>query len=773
MPQHPTGAGENARMARRSPRPPIRSAARPVATRPSAAADARRPTTVDEVLAQAYQFHQAGQLMPAEHLYRAVLSQVPEHPGALHLLGVLAFQQGEAARAAALFEKALVRMPQDATLLFNHGNALLRLQRWDEALARYDASLALQPAHAPAWLNRGNALSEGGRAAEALDSFDKALALQPGYVQALISRGNALRTLHRLDEALQSQDRALALAPGEPDAWLNRGLVLEDLRQLPQALESFERALAARPNHRDTLLARGVVLQKLGRHAQALESYDRAIALGRRDADALAARGAALQALDQPQDTLASYDAALAQDPTHALALSLRLHTKLTLCDWGGLDATFADLAATVARGQSFDPFVSLSTPLTGPELLQCARTFAHTHEPAAPWPAPATRKAEGARPLRIGYCSADFHEHATAYLMARLFEVHDRARVQVVGVSFGPTVAGSAMRQRLEQAFDTFVDVRELSDDDAARRVRELELDIAVDLKGYTTDSRPGLFARRLAPIQAQYLGFPGTLGADFIDYVIADEVLIGPDDRAHYAEKVVTLPGSYQVNDDHRGIAAHTPTREEAGLPAEGFVYACFNNSYKITPEVFDVWMRLLHQTPASVLWLLTPDAVAMDNLRREAQARGVEAQRLVFAPQQPLAEHLARHRLADLFLDTRWYNAHTTASDALWAGLPLLTLRGHTFASRVGASLLHAVGLPELVTQTLADYEALALALAQDPARLATLRARLAAQRASSALFDTARFARHIESAYEAMWQRQVGGHPPAHIRVEPIV
>ncbi|MBY0510423.1 MAG: hypothetical protein K2P94_09740, partial [Rhodospirillaceae bacterium] len=367
---------------------------------------------------------------------------------------------------------------------------------------------------------------------------------------------------------------------------------------------------------------------------------------------------------------------------------------------------------------------------------------------------------------IRIGYYSADFYAHATSYLMAGLFELHDRTAFEITAFSFGPDTQ-DAMQHRVTAAFDRFIDVRATSDAGVAALSRELRIDIAVDLKGYTQGDRMNIFAERAAPVQANFLGYPGTVGAPWMDYIIADAVVLPEAHRAHYAEKVVTLPGSYQVNDGRRVISARVFTRAELGLPEDGFIFCCFNHSAKILPDVFDIWMRILRSVPGSVLWLLKDYAPAADNLRKEAEKRGVDGARLVFAPRLPLADHLARLRAADLFLDTLPYNAHTTCSDALWAGVPVLTRKGAAFAGRVAASLLTAVGLPELIVATAAEYERLAVTLAADSNRLAQLRRKLAANRATAPLFDTPRFARHLEEAYARMHARHHAGLPPDHI------
>ena len=517
---------------------------------------------------------------------------------------------------------------------------------------------------------------------EALASYDKALALKPDYAEAFNNRGNALQELKRLDEALASYDKALALKPDYAEAFNNRGNALQELKRLDEALASYDKALALKPDYAEAFNNRGNALQELKRFDEALASYDRALAV----------------------------------QPDHAHAFSGIVDCVNKLCDWRRTTDVADDVIAHVSEKKSIiSPFTLLGyfgDPLL---QLQCARNFVADRVPSLPrrlWTGATWRHDK----VRIAYLSADFHRHATAYLMAELFERHDRSRFEIIGVSFGVDDK-SEMRKRLVAAFDQFYDVRRKSDEEVAKLLHDLQVDIAIDLKGYTQDSRPGILAYRPTPIQASYLGFPGTMGAEFIDYIIADKTVAPFEHQPFYTEKIVHLPDCYQVNDTKRKIAERMPTRQEAGLPEEGFVFCCFNNNWKITPEVFSVWMRLLHAVEGSVLWLLGDNESAERNLRKEAQARGIDPARLVFAGRLPLEDHLARHRLADLFLDTLPYNAHTTASDALWTGLPVITRLGKSFAGRVAASLLNAIGLPELVTHSIEDYEALALRLAKD--------------------------------------------------------
>jgi len=378
--------------------------------------------------------------------------------------------------------------------------------------------------------------------------------------------------------------------------------------------------------------------------------------------------------------------------------------------------------------------------------------------------------KGEPDRKIRIGYFSADFHNHATAYLMAELFEAHDSSRFELYGFSFGPN-RNDEMRQRVSSAFDRFIDVRDKSDRQVARLSRDLGIDIAIDLKGHTQDARTGIFAEGCAPVQVNYLGYPGTMGVAYIDYVIADKTVIPAESQSDFTEKVVYLPHSYQVNDSRRRISDRVFTKKELGLPESGFVFCCFNNNYKILPSTFDSWIRILKAVEGSVLWLFEDNPTAARNLRKEAMARGVDGSRLTFAGRMPLGEHLARHQLADLFIDTLPCNAHTTASDALWAGLPVLTCMGKSFASRVAASLLKAIELPELIAHTPEEYETKAIELATDPSKLNEIKGKLKRNRMTTPLFNSKLFARHIEAAFEEMHARYQAGLPPAVIEVQP--
>jgi protein O-GlcNAc transferase len=645
-----------------------------------------------------------------------------------------------------------------------NANALFQRGRLADADDLYRQILDVASDHIIALNNRGVVLEQLDRVGEALASLDLALSIKPDYADACYNRGIVLLKMKRFDEALASYDQALAIKGDYSEAFSNRGIAMMELNRLDGALASFDRALAIKADYAEAHYNRGIVLMKLERPAEALAGFDSALAIRPDYAEAFFNRGAALQALKRHQEALAAFERVLAANPDHPHALSALATSAIEACDWTRAEHVSKRLTRRIVeQGGFIAPFILLFYSDDPSLQLQCARNFAGHTIPVAP--RPPRRPARKPEKIRIAYVSADFRNHPMAHLTAELFELHDRARFEVTGISFGPDDR-SEIRARVAGAFDRFHDVRAKSDRDIAALIGELGIDIAVDLMGHTRNSRPGIFAPRCAPIQVSYLGFPATMGVDFIDYIIADPIVLPFDQQPFYTERIVHLPETYWVNDSQLKISERVPTRAEAGLPQQGFVFCCFNKSAKITAPVFEVWMRLLAAIEGSGLWLLRDNAVAESNLREEAANRGIDPDRLVFADKLELDRHLARHRLADLFLDTIPYNAHTTATDALQAGLPVLTCVGATFAGRVAASLLSAIGLPELIAHSLPEYQAMAMKLARDGDYRAGIRARLAQNRGSFPLFDTDRFRRHIETAYTEMyerWRRGESGQP----------
>jgi protein O-GlcNAc transferase len=671
--------------------------------------------------------------------------------------------------AFAACERALALKPGLAEAWLCRGNVLNELARHDEALAAYNKALAINGNLAGAWLGQGNVLNELKRYDEALAAYEKSLASGPGLAEAWLGRGNVLNELTRYDEAFAAFDRTLALNPDLAEAWLGRGNVFLQLNQRNQALAAYVKATALKPTLVESWLARGNVLVELKRYDDAFAAYDKALAIKPELAEAWFGRGDAFAQLKRYDDAFAAFDRATALKPDLNYAASRRLFLKLRLCSWTNLETEVAQFWSMTKERQVLSaPFTTLVMSSSAADQLQCAARYVQ-NQPLFP---PIWRGESYSHDrVRVAYLSADLQEHAIGYLTAGLFEQHDKSRFEVTAMSFGPD-DNSKIRHRIKGTVERFVDVRDKSDQDMAELIRRLEIDVAIDLQGYTRGERHNVFARRPAPIQVNYLGYPGTMGAGYIDYILADPTIIPKDHFEFYSEKVVWLPDSYQVNDSQRLISENSSSRRDLLLPDDGFVFCCFNNSQKITPALFDVWMRLLQQVEGSVLWLLDENSTASENLRHEAEKRGVAGQRLVFAARASLADHLARHRRADLFLDTLPYNAHTTASDALWAGLPVLTCLGTTFAGRVAASLLRAVGLAELVTHSLDEYEALALKLAHEPSYLASLKEKLLRNRTTDPLFDTGRCARRLEAAYTMMLERHQRGELPQAFAVDQV-
>ena len=758
----------------------------------------------ETLLESALRLQRAGRLTEAADVYTQLLRAEPRHFDALHGLGIIRYQTGRLEEAEQLIGEAAKINPQAANAFYNRACLLQKLNRPDEALGCFDRAIAIKPDYLEALVNRSMVLAGLKRHDAALASLDKVVALRPNIGEAWNNRGAALFALGRLDEAVTSYDRAVALKPDYAEAWKNCAIALLLLQRADDALSGFEKAATLAPRDTDTALRRADLLFQLNRHRDAARAYETYLALKPDDAHAWNRRGSALQQDRRLPDALTCYDKAIALAPGDLGARLNRANLlfeverfeeaardyhavrdgdpncpayvtgymtlcRLHGCDWTKLDEERARISALVEAGQFvLDPIGNILLFDSPEKQAQFARVWATQKYRAAPvplWGGDVYRHDK----IRVAYLSADFRTHATALLMAGVFEAHDRTRFEITAISFGADDK-SAMRARLQAGFDQFIDVRTVGDTEVAQMLRQAETDIVVDLKGYTQEGRPGILAYRPAPIQAQYLGYPGTMAADYYDYVIADKFVIPDDHRRFYSEQVAYLPDTYQCNDSKRAIAPRAPLRSEAGLPENAFVFCCFNNNHKILPEMFDIWMRLLRQVDNSVLWLLQDNQAVVRNLSREAAARGVAPERLVFARRCPPADHLARQRLADLFLDTLPYNAHTTCSDALWAGLPVVTVLGDNFAGRVAGSLLSALDVPELITRTLEDYEALALGLAKDRSALAAVKDKVVRHRETYPLFDTVRFTRNLEAAYLSMWERYQRGERPQTFTVD---
>jgi protein O-GlcNAc transferase len=733
----------------------------------------RHPDQADALLLLGVVELQGGRLPAAAASIRASLKRNAANPAAHALLGDALLELQETQQALRCYEAALELNPDLVALHYGCATALLLLGRLREAIASLDTFLGMNPQHPEAWFHRGNACRELGRAQEALAGYEEALRLQPDFAAAWAGRGDALLDLDRPTEALTAHELAIRFAPKSADAHNSRGNSLRRLRRFEESLGAYDAALRFDPRHGIAHFNRGALLmEREERLDEALESLDQALDVDPRNAAVLRMRGDLLLALNRPQLAADSFAELFRLEPDFDYAAGALLHAKQSGADWSDMPAGSRRghvLEAVLAGRRADLPFSFLAVCDSAPAQLLCARTYAADHGRAPVGGAAALGKGErhARRRIRLAYLSADFRAHAVSYLLAGIFERHDRKRFETIAVSLRPEES-SPMGRRVGAAFARFLDVSAMTDPAAAELLRSWDIDIIVDLTGFTEGCRPRLLAYRPAPIQVSYLGYPGTMGAGWMDYILADTFVIPPELRSHYDERVVYLPGCFQANDDQRIIGAQSPTRADAGLPGY-FVFCCFNNTFKIHAALFDVWMRVLDRVPGSVLWLLGPTDLARENLRREARSRGVDDRRLVFAGRRPYAEHLARLKLADLFLDTAPFNGGATLSDALWAGVPVLSCAGEAFAARMGGSLLRAVGLPELVAASWTEYEAKAVDLALRPATLERLRTRLTGEGRSSTLFDTDRMRRHLESAYAEMWRRHESGEPPASFAV----
>jgi protein O-GlcNAc transferase len=712
--------------------------------------------------------HRSGRLEQARALYQEILQIQPDQFDALHQLGVIAVQSGKAIEGIELIRQSLQIRPDQPEAYSSIGNALRELKRPLEALESYARALELDPRHAAALNNRGSALVDLERLPEALECYERALQLRPHHVGTLFNHGNTLLRLGRPVEALGSYEQALRLRPDLQPALRAHSRTLFGLGRLIDALASLDRYLVYYPNDAEAYNERGLVLSDLHRVPEAIQCFDRAIEVDPGLVSAHFHRAVTLSVQGWHAEAIASYDRVLRLDPECPWALGGRLHLMMMQCDWTDWEPQVAQLKDFIAQDKPvISPLALCSLSDSAPLQHQCARKFTEACFPAL-------QPRWGGQPhtherLRIAYLSADFRTHPVAYLLTGVLEQHDRRRFEISALSLRAP-EDSAMGKRVHEAVERFIDVSLRSDAEVAALIRELQIDILVDLQGYTLWNRAAILAHRAAPLQVNYLGFPATMGASYMDYIVADAEVIPPEAEDSYGERVVRLPHCYLPFDDRQLISERVPTRAEAGLPPHGFVFCAFNNHYKINPAVFAAWMNLLRGTPGSVLWLRSAAAVPTANLRREAAAHGVAPERLVFAEQMPLlADHLARLRLADLFLDTVPYNAHATAAHALWAGVPVLTCRGSAFASRVGASLLRASGLEDLIADDLAQYEALAQRLASAPPLLSEIRARLERNRRLQPLFDTQLYCRSLESAYATMWTEAQSGRAPRSFAV----
>ncbi len=733
---------------------------------------------------KALQLHEEGKIKDAIRLYSEILQSQNNDPQLLFMLGTAYVQIGKIELGIENLKKSILIKPDNAFSHSNLGNALKELKRYDEALDSYDKAIKInsnyadihnnkgsvlknlkrfneaiecydnaikiKSDHAYSHNNKGNALKELKRYDEALDSYDKAIKINSNYADAYNNKGNTLKELNRYDEALASYDKAIQIKSNHVEAYNNRGIVLQNLNQYKAALASYDKALKLNPNYTFAYNNRGNVLKYINRYDEAIASYNKAIEINPHFEDPYNNKGNALKDLKRFDEALANYENVVKLKSDFKYILGKVLHTRMILCSWNDFDSLTEKIVKALNKKlKVIDPFFFLGLSDNPAFSKLTSEIFVEDKIPKHSEIEPLAKYNNHKKP-RIGYFSADFYDHAVLHLMMDVFKNHNKSLFDFYGFSFGPD-KNDKWRNEVKNYFIKFEDVSKISDKEVADLCRKLEIDIAIDLTAFTSNSRSGIFSYRAAPIQINYLGYPGTMGAEYIDYIIADEVIIPKENFDYYSEKVLYLPNCYQANMSQKDISPKEFKRGDFDLPDNAFVYCSFNNNYKITPHIFDVWMNILKKVPNSVLWIFKSNETASKNLKKETEARGVDPNRIIFASYLPNEEHLKRISLADLFLDTFPYNAHVTASDAIRMGIPILTLTGNSFASRVGASILSCIGLKELITNNKKEYQELGIELAIKPDKLAKIKNRIRDSVSKSPLFDSHSFTENLENIY----------------------
>ena len=710
-----------------------------------------------------------GQHDEAVMYYNRVIDLKPDFAEVYSNLANAFNNLGKYEEAIAGYNKAIKLKPDFAGIYYNRGNVLNALDRYEEAIKSFNKAIELNPDYTEAHYNLGNALNKLEHYKEAIASFNKAIELKPGYTEAYNNLGVAFKEINQINSALESYKKALEINPEYAEAHNNLGLAFSNMGQIKESINSFRLALKLKPDYTFAYNNYGSALKQIGKFKDASECYIKALSIDAKFYEAHNNLGNVFKYLKRHDESLKSYERTYELNPDADYVLGNIALAKLHLCSWNELSNYLNEFPKKINNDEKIvDPFPLLAI-IDNPELQQKSAEVYINHKFPENFDLPKISPYSGHDKIRIGYFSPDFRIHPVANLTAELYEIHNRDKFEVYAFSFGPDTKDE-MNMRIKSGVDHFHDVRLMSHKEVALLSRSLEIDIAIDLGGFTQDTRTSIFAMRASPIQVNYLGYSGTMGAEYIDYLISDLTLIPEDKQQYYSEKIAYLPDSFMVNDTKNKVSTKEFTRKEAGLPDKGFVYSCFNHHYKITPAIFATWMKILSKVDGSVLWLSDGNNTGISNLKNEAKKSGIDSKRLIFAPRLDLREdHLNRIKLSNLFLDTLPYNAHATTSDALQVGLPVLTRIGESFASRVAASLINSVNLPELITETQQQYEELAIELAKDPKKLKLIKDKLKNNLPLSPLYDTPLYAKQLESAYQEMYERSQKKLEPDHIYV----
>lgn len=720
---------------------------------------------MNNLLQQAVFYHQSKNYVEAKKLYKYLLKMDAGNFDALMLLGLLHAEQDEVDEAINCLSKAVKINDQSEPLCFNLAVAYMSKGQHQNAERFFRRVLMINPGNLKSIQELASIESRKGNLDAAISYYEKAIQISPEDADIYIDLALVKKRLKDHVSAELLLKRSLELDPRNASALNNLGNLYIETGDLEEAHRMFSAALDVDPSMAAPYIGLGTISEKRDLYVEAIEFYDESLCIDQKSIVALTNKAHVLIKLGRYKEALAIFNESQSIDPDFRNLIGSRISVQLQLCDWSALAKQVDGLQQKISNGlPATDPFVEL-TVIDSLRLQKKAAEIYFNDQYSASKPLP-VKQGKASAKIKVAYCSADFGAHPVSFLTAELFEIHSREKFEFIGISFSGIK--DKWQERISSAFDGFVDASQMSDEEVIGFAREHEVDIAIDLGGYTQKSRFGLFAKRLAPVQMSYLGYLGTTGSSCIDYIIADSEIIPADSQKFYSEKVAYLP-SYQANDSHRAPSDLKFSRQALGIPEEAFVYCCFNNNYKILPEVFSSWMRILTKVEKSVLFLYADTPLAQENLRKEAVARGIDPSRLIFGERLSVSDYLARYQVADLFLDTYPYNAGTTASDALWVGVPVLTRRGEAFASRVASSLLTAIGLPELITKTITEYEALATCLGSDPNKFREIKSKLEVNKSITPLFDTHQVAENLEKLYEIAHQRAISGQQPESIRV----
>ena len=727
-------------------------------------------------------FLKSGKLNEAKEICLKILDEQPNNSNFLHLLGAITFEEKNYQKSEEIISKVIKLKPKQAEIYSLYALILFNLKKFDLAIKSWEEVIKLKPNHAEAYNNRGNILFLLEKNVAAIESYKKAIEIKSDYADAYNNLGNPLWKQKKITESIENYKKALEIQPNHPEAHNNLGMAFHKLKKNEDAIKSYDAAINFKPDYAEAHYNKANLLFEIEKIDECLQSYDTAIKFKPNYAEAYFNRGSVFLAANANVEALENFKKVLEIKPDFEVLSGTLLYTKLKLCDWKNFDEDLENLkkeANDFIKKPNPYPLLFSYDSLKVQKLVAkkwseklCKFTLGENQSPNFSKSNKALNlisKKEKNKKIKIGYFSADFRKHAVGNLIVNLFELHDKSKFEIYCFYFGPDTNDDVYK-RISNAAYKFINVRIKGEREIAQISRDFKIDIAVDLMGYTIKNRSKIFIEKCAPLQVSYLGYPGTTGANYIDYIIADKILIPRESQEYYSEKIIYLPNTFIVNDSTKKVSEKIFRKDELDLPNNSIVFCCFNQSYKILPKTFDIWMKILKRVKGSVLWLFKSNEVSCNNLKKEAYDRGVDHKRIIFANLLPsFQEHLARYKAADLFLDTSPYNAHSTCLDALKGGLPVLTIQGETYSSRVSSSFLNLLGLNELITKSLKEYEDKAVELANDLSKLKNIKYKIQTVKDTTPLFNTKLFTNNLEKAYFEIHKKFIEHKKPESIEI----